>query len=183
MKAISLWEPWATFMAMGAKANETRNWQTQYRGDLLICAATVKEDPPEVACHWMSVLAQSIQPGIKVPTKLRDVFDALPFGHAVAIVELYSISRAEAFSKGILPISEREADLGNYGPGRFVWQTRNLRRLVKPVPVKGKQGLFEGPDLSGAEFMPTPAEIDRLQRMKSSQGSTESHPTGKEGAQ
>ena len=27
------------------------------------------------------------------------------------------------------------------------------------------------------------AEIDRLQRMKSSQGSTESHPTGKEGAQ
>lgn len=28
MKLLSLWEPWATLMAIGAKRIETRSWQT-----------------------------------------------------------------------------------------------------------------------------------------------------------
>lgn len=39
MKAITLWQPWATAMAMGVKRIETRSWFTRHRGDLLICAA------------------------------------------------------------------------------------------------------------------------------------------------
>ena len=37
--AISLWEPWASLMATGAKTIETRGWATRHRGPLLICAA------------------------------------------------------------------------------------------------------------------------------------------------
>ena len=36
MKALSLHQPWATMIAQGSKTIETRNWYTQYRGDLLI---------------------------------------------------------------------------------------------------------------------------------------------------
>lgn len=31
MKAISLWQPWASLMAVGAKRYETRSWGTLYR--------------------------------------------------------------------------------------------------------------------------------------------------------
>ncbi|MBP0020973.1 MAG: ASCH domain-containing protein, partial [Cyanobacteria bacterium SBLK] len=31
-KAISLWQPWASLIAMGRKKFETRHWSTDYRG-------------------------------------------------------------------------------------------------------------------------------------------------------
>ena len=36
MKAISLHQPWATWIAEGKKTIEIRFWPTKYRGDLLI---------------------------------------------------------------------------------------------------------------------------------------------------
>ena len=36
MKAISLHQPWASWIAEGKKTIETRFWPTKYRGDLLI---------------------------------------------------------------------------------------------------------------------------------------------------
>ena len=36
MKAISLHQPWASWIAEGKKTIETRWWRTLYRGDLLI---------------------------------------------------------------------------------------------------------------------------------------------------
>lgn len=39
MKAISLWQPWASLIAHGVKTIETRSWSTPYRGPLAIHAA------------------------------------------------------------------------------------------------------------------------------------------------
>lgn len=39
MKALSLWQPWASLVAIGAKTIETRSWSTSYRGPLAIHAA------------------------------------------------------------------------------------------------------------------------------------------------
>ena len=39
MKALSITQPWATLIAIGAKTIETRSWSTLYRGDLAIHAA------------------------------------------------------------------------------------------------------------------------------------------------
>lgn len=39
MKALTLWQPWATLVALGVKTIETRSWSTSYRGPLAIHAA------------------------------------------------------------------------------------------------------------------------------------------------
>lgn len=39
MKAITLWQPWASLIACGAKTIETRSWGTPYRGPLAIHAS------------------------------------------------------------------------------------------------------------------------------------------------
>lgn len=39
MKALSLWNPWASLMAVVAKKIETRSWPTSYRGATAIHAA------------------------------------------------------------------------------------------------------------------------------------------------
>ena len=38
MKAITVWQPWATLLATGKKKCETRSWKTNYRGEVLIHA-------------------------------------------------------------------------------------------------------------------------------------------------
>jgi len=39
MKAISIREPWASMIRNGQKTIETRTWNTNYRGKLLLCAS------------------------------------------------------------------------------------------------------------------------------------------------
>lgn len=124
MKAISLWEPWGTAIALGLKANETRSWPTSHRGDVLICSAKRPMTREELAV----CLANGIDPTTVV------------YGCALCIVELYDCVPTAGLA-GKLPA--REARLGNYEFGRFAWLTRNLRRLVKPFPVSGRQGFFD----------------------------------------
>lgn len=42
MKALTLWQPWASLVALGVKTIETRSWSTKYRGPLAIHAAAKK---------------------------------------------------------------------------------------------------------------------------------------------
>ena len=39
MKALSLWQPWASLIAAGVKRFETRHWETRHRGPIAIHAA------------------------------------------------------------------------------------------------------------------------------------------------
>lgn len=39
MKALSVKQPWANFIASGKKTIETRRWATDFRGDILIVSA------------------------------------------------------------------------------------------------------------------------------------------------
>src|SRR5690242_8554312 len=51
IKAISLWQPWASLMAIEAKRNETRGKPWKYQGDVAIHAAKLywRENVPEYA--------------------------------------------------------------------------------------------------------------------------------------
>lgn len=127
MKAISLWQPWASAMARGVKRNETRSWPTSHRGDLLICSAKRKPRP-----HELSGIADICY---------EDAL-AMPYGCALCVVELFDcVPTSRVLYFGTLP--EAEAELGDYSAGRFAWLTRNLRQLKRPVPMRGHQGFWE----------------------------------------
>lgn len=44
MKAITIWQPWASLIMLGKKTIETRSWATSYRGPLAIHAAKRKPE-------------------------------------------------------------------------------------------------------------------------------------------
>lgn len=126
IKAISLWEPWASAMALGLKVNETRSWPTSWRGDLLICAAQRRMGPEE-----QDVYERWVQPAAGEGY-------VMPYGCAVAVVRVAECGKTETLAPGAV-----EGALGNYEPGRFAWVTTDLRRLKAPLPVKGRQQFFE----------------------------------------
>lgn len=139
VKAVSLWEPWASLMARGAKRIETRDWPTRYRGPLLICAAKRK-----VVWELEEDLAQpSFRRGLGLPerpTDRRREIEELPFGQALCLVDLYDCVPTEALER--LGAIGDDRPFGNYAAGRYGWVTTGLRRVM-PFPVTGRQGLFE----------------------------------------
>ncbi|MEM9597058.1 MAG: ASCH domain-containing protein [Acidobacteriota bacterium] len=135
--AVSLWEPWASLMAVGAKRIETRHWPTHHRGPLLICAAQRRVEHEIRDLLGQAAFRRGLAP--LAPGRLVTA-DDLSFGHAVALVDLYDCTTVDL----LLSLGAVGSDLpfGNYTPGRFGWPTTGLRRLV-PFPVKGRQGLFK----------------------------------------
>lgn len=93
MKLITLWQPWASLMAIGAKRIETRGWSTDYRGLLAIHAAqSWNNDSRELATStlgWNLLASEKAKasqsaPGNR-PTLLRR---ELPFGAIIALCDL-----------------------------------------------------------------------------------------------
>jgi hypothetical protein len=148
MKAISLWQPWASCMAAGVKRNETRSWATSYRGPLAIHAAKLWSQDVR---DWVSAdpFFDILKPrGSDGRSRSRpwithgDKVVPIPLGAVVCVVEIYDcvLIREDNAPSGL------EFRLGDYTPGRYMWQTRNPRVLTTPLEFRGMQGLFEIPD-------------------------------------
>ena len=128
VRALSLWEPWASLMATGAKSIETRHWPTDYRGPLLICASKHR-----VLCDlWDDLDCSSFQQGLETLFKenRRVLPEDLNFGHAVALVDL-----VDCVPTGILQgrgQARTDAPFGNFGPAHALWPIA--------IPLIGKLG-------------------------------------------
>ena len=135
MRAITLFEPWASLMAIGAKTQETRGSRTAHRGDICIHAAKRDNMTPEelVPAIIRAFESRHTQPN---PNSL---------GCIVAVVELWDVQPSEKFIVEAPPradrivISKEEFAFGNYTDGRWIYRTRNLRRLAEPIPCRGLQ--------------------------------------------
>lgn len=126
IKALSLWQPWATLVARGLKARETRHWAVDYRGPIAIHAAKTLDlaGAPELLC----------QAGLGARW-----WDECPLGAVVAVARLKGCARADDVVD-LLSRAERAA--GNYAAGRFAWRLDDVRALADPIPLAGRQGLF-----------------------------------------
>lgn len=133
MKCISLWQPFASLIAIGAKRIETRSWPCSYVGPLAIHAAKKMN---------RELLDLALTPPFS--TCLRDAGllpSDLPLGGVVAICRLSGCKRTDKVQP-----DEPERSFGDYSAGRFAWLLDDITALTQPVPWKGSQGFFEVPD-------------------------------------
>jgi hypothetical protein len=145
MKAITIWQPYASLIATGIKQYETRSWQTNYRGELLIHAA---KRPVSL---WLSILWNNIH-----ATSDRDISceaSTLPLGAIVAIADLTDcleivesdfLNSNRIINKHLQ--SKAELSCGDWQTGNFAWELKNIKPLIRPIPAKGYQGLWNPPD-------------------------------------
>lgn len=131
MKAITLTQPWATLVALGAKRIETRSWRTDYQGPLAIHAA--KSYP-----KWARNLCK-VEPFKSALAPLGVHFEPADYlGMVVAVCELENV-----FSVSCLGVDEPERSFGDYSAGRWAWMLARVKPLAVPIPAKGALGLWE----------------------------------------
>ncbi len=165
IKAISLHQPWASLIAMGLKNFETRSWGTKYRGLLVICAA-LKNTKQQQSNY--EDLASSFGLDLTVHP-----WSSFPLGMAIAVCDLVDcIEMTEDF---INEQSETERCCGHWEPGRYAWKLENVQPFPQPMPIKGKQGLWNippdefeqlcGDDFPGETIVPEVVNSDDTQPM------------------
>jgi hypothetical protein len=140
MRAITLRQPWATLVALGAKRIETRRWRTSHRGPLAVHAAAAFPPEARALCGSPPFVAALAGGGFSSP-------ELLPLGAVVAVATLIDV-REITPENG--PAGEPERAFGDYSPGRFMWLLEGVTPLARPIPARGTLGLWEW-DGSGLE--------------------------------
>lgn len=149
MKAITLWQPWASLVACGAKRIETRSWgppNNLVGQRVTIHAAKKRLSLREVDRLWpvikraVGILRQNCSDQFL----WDDVMDSLPYGCIVATAKLQAVAITD-FIDPPEPGTD-EALFGDYSPGRFAWKFREISRLLEPYPWKGGQRIWNLPD-------------------------------------
>lgn len=136
MKALTLWQPWATLVAIGAKKIETRSWTTSHRGPLAIHAAAFSPEHATQLCHEEPFFSCLKEGGLDVGLAIT----RLPAGVIVATCQLVEVVRITKSSASAL--EEPELSFGNYTPGRWAWVLGDVQALATPVPTRGYPGLW-----------------------------------------
>ena len=141
MKALSVTQPWATLIAMGAKKIETRTWSTSYRGRLAIHASKGFPKWAKETCAEPA-FACELGPG------------PLPLGMVIATCRLIScIPTRELQQNRVIEVDpvacssdfyldDRERTFGDYAPGRWAWLLADFRPC-EPISAKGALSLWE----------------------------------------
>ncbi|NEQ64761.1 MAG: ASCH domain-containing protein [Symploca sp. SIO2D2] len=149
MRCITLHQPYATLIALGLKHYETRSWATNYRGALLIHAAKKNAATNQIQAINLFLGEQGL------PKELNEFVKTaheLPVGCVVAIVDLSKcLKMADGWGADpdpplletiIQTKSYLERSVGYWKPGRYAWRLEDIHALPKPIPCKGKQGLW-----------------------------------------
>lgn len=139
MKAISLWQPWASLWLSPSKIHETRHWQTPHRGEMLVHAAKrlvtdVDEELAEILFHEFGA----------------DWAKSLPRGAIVGVVDLIDVvPTKKIYMNGF--IDSADMVCGDFSDGRFGWKRGSYRRFESPIPWRGRQTIFNVPREAVAE--------------------------------
>lgn len=166
MKVLTLTQPWATLVAIGAKKIETRSWSTSYRGPLAIHAAKGLGAGGRRGfydqCYRHPFLA-ALEPAMTGEREIAGFTiphvdpSRLPLGAIVAVCELAAIwpisvrGGQTCYCTRVDPrgghndytaVLEPEHSFGDYAPGRYAWLLANVRALPEPVPARGALGLW-----------------------------------------
>lgn len=177
MKAISLWQPWASLIACGAKPFETRHWAPprELIGQTIgiHAAKKVDKDAADFAEELMYGqhrpggfdLADKLEASMKgTPDRLMGLFGQalMPVGCVVCTAKLDAAfllgeqaeGTAQPAAKVMRRITSRQMpecftvrydDFGDYSAGRWAWLLSNVKPLMPPPAVTGRQSFFDLP--------------------------------------
>lgn len=134
MKAITLHQPWASFVAAGFKRVETRPWSVEHRGPLAIHAAQRPAIGEEVELELRRVF------GDYVIDETLGVHDGWPHGAVVATCELVDVMPVGDVLDWLAP---EELAMGNFRHGRFAWLLEDVQTHRRPILASGQQRLWE----------------------------------------
>lgn len=145
MKALTIWQPWASLIAIGAKPYEFRSWvapKSIWNKRIAIHAGVKKVSQSDIVdliyrLEARQALGTALKAELALPLlqKVRQGLE-LPLGHVLgtAFLGIPTPSRS-------LPGTPAGAEI-NY-LGQYAWPVTKFEALEPPQPFKGAQGFWD----------------------------------------
>lgn len=137
MKCISVFEPWASLLACGHKAYETRRWTPP-----MDCMKVT------VAIHAGKSLAgmrlMDLDPRFgAICDRVLGCDHPYSFGKVVALGTIaFTIPTDGGIAREVI---SAEKAIGDWSPGRYAWRFVDMQALERPVACRGRQKFFSLP--------------------------------------
>lgn len=116
LRCLSIRQPWAWLVCIGAKSVENRTWKTDFRGTIAIHASTSKSMVNNAERHSDSRLI-----------KAKD----FSFGAIIGVADIDDIT-----------MYGPDLETVGHASGPYCWRMSHGRLLKKPIPLSGKLNLF-----------------------------------------
>lgn len=153
IKALTLTQPWASLVAIGAKRIETRSWAPHRAliGQRIAIHAAKGWTAEQRQLMAMQPFHAALREGYGRGLIERPDSRELPRGCVVAMVTLEAVYPTSWATGGSRPAVTRLLDdatypheraFGDYGRGRYAWLLRDVR-AVEPIPARGALGLWD----------------------------------------
>ena len=121
MKAVTLWQPFASYVVDGLKRYETRSWYCGHKGLLAIHAAK----RPAVRGFDLPELGYEAPLGAILGVAVMDA--------CIPTVDWYEMRET---------LTDEERAVGDFSPGRYAWRFPEAFKLDEPIPYSGAQGIW-----------------------------------------
>lgn len=146
MKAITLWEPWATLWIHGAKLFETRPWRTHHQGPIAVHAAVKWESWQRELCFEEPFYSALVE---IAGHEERSVPDPIPQhrGCILGVGRLVGCHNIDARFRTTVGMAhgQQELEFGDWDDGRYAWELVDRQLLEVPKPWRGSQGVWTLP--------------------------------------
>ena len=132
MKCLSIQQPWASLICGGIKDVENRSWLVNDApGRILIPAGkSMRFNPEENPLFFEVLMSNAITCGY-----IPEIAD-MPMGAIIGYADIVGFTE------------ECTSDWAQVGHGaEWKWQIENAKLFKKPIPYRGRQGLFDVPEL------------------------------------
>lgn len=138
MRAISLWQPWASLWLTSRKIHETRPRRWNHSGWL--------------AVHAAKRLERDVEPELEAILEAEFGLawrDTLPCGGIIGAVNMVScLPMSET-----VPAHDDDRECGNWALGRYALRRTDVIKLAEKIPFRGQQTLFALPDDISAKIL------------------------------
>ncbi len=151
MKALTIWQPWASLIMTGAKPYEFRRWDYSQRircvtGSRIVIhagarpmrAAEIDDILERINDHISSLrreIARPLLERIKAAHKLRGV---VPMACGLGTATLLRPKRVDA-------LFSSPADSDRIDHHMWAWPLVDIKPFAEPVPMRGFQGFWDWP--------------------------------------
>jgi hypothetical protein len=179
MKALSIWQPYASLVAVGEKRIETRIWGTKHRG-LLAIHAMQKWDADLWRTSRVSPVEEALRRHDLYSGPEEESHGNLAFGAVLCYVDLLDCVTVVRTKMGVRLggprpldgsdrsevyndlLSENELAFSVFQPGRYAWIMRLVHRFEVPIAAPGARRLWEWNESSGGVSAVGRANKERL---------------------
>lgn len=134
VKALSLWQPWASLWLTKRKIHETRHWPLKHRGRLIVHAA--KKLVSAIECDLEKICCEEFGPTWR---------KTLPTGSIIGEVQIIGCITTSDVNDGS-DITADDVRCGDWSDDRFGFtRSPDFKLYEKPIPFIGRQGQFNVP--------------------------------------